>query len=186
MPCFKRLDLRVDVSELREQLKAHPELFGQYPMRGNFQGSPHREMTDIWVRYNDVTPFLESGDFSKFGDEHDSVWYPCAQLIPAVRPVVFSIMAAVQGERLGGVLITKLPPGGKIHPHTDSGWHARYYDKFYVPVEDYGSVFGFEDGDIHPEPGEVYWFDNSRRHWVVNDADGERVSMIVCIKTGGH
>jgi hypothetical protein len=31
--------------------------------------------------------------------------------LPAVRKIVFDVMHAVQGEKLGGVLITKVPPG---------------------------------------------------------------------------
>jgi quercetin dioxygenase-like cupin family protein len=133
-------------------------------------------MSDIWVRYNDIKNLGE-----KFNDEHDSVWYPVAKRIPEVFPIVFGIMSAVSGERLGGVLITKLPPGGKIERHTDHGWHARYYDKYYVGIQT-GGVFGFEDGDIRSNEGDVYWFDNSIPHWVINDSDKDRVSLIVCIK----
>lgn len=175
--------MNVDVLPLQARLKERADLFGQYPMRGEFEGSPHAEMKDIWVRYNDVQPYLESGDWSTFGDEHDSIWYPSYYEIPEVKKVIFDVMSYVDGERLGGVLITKLPPGGKIYPHTDSGWHASYYDKYYVPVENYnGSIFGFEDGVISPKIGEVYWFDNSKLHWVENNSAGDRIAMIICIR----
>lgn len=153
-------------------------------MRGEGE-SPHSEMTDIWIRYRDVVPHLISGDFSDFSDEHDSIWYPSSREIPEVKDVIFSVMSHVRGERLGGVLITKLSPGGKIKPHTDSGWHASYYDKFYVPIEDYGSEFGFESGVIQPKLGEVYQFDNSKLHWVNNETTGDRIAMIICIKHAG-
>jgi hypothetical protein len=34
-----------------------------------------------------------------------------------------------------GVLITRIKPGQICKPHTDPGWHARYYDKFAVQIE---------------------------------------------------
>jgi hypothetical protein len=93
-------------------------------------------------------------------------------------------MHIVDGERLGGILITKLPAGGHIARHTDAGWHAQYYDKFYVPILNHkGSVFGFDDGIIEPELGEAWWFDNSNPHWVDNKSDCDRIAMIVCIRT---
>jgi len=92
-------------------------------------------------------------------------------------------MAMVRGERLGGVLITRLPPGGKIYPHADAGWHAAYYDKYFVPVQNKaGATFGFIDGDINPSIGDVWKFNNSVPHWVNNDSDEDRIAMIICIK----
>jgi hypothetical protein len=94
-------------------------------------------------------------------------------------------MSMVNGERLGGVLITRLPPGGEITAHTDGGWHAEYYNKYYVPIKNLaGSIFGFIDGVIDPNIGEVWKFDNSVPHWVKNNSSEERIAMIICIKGG--
>lgn len=180
----RKLDLTVDVAALKNALHEKAHLFGQHPYRAEAPGSPHSEMTDIWVRYNDVKPFIESGDFSTFADEHDSVWYDAYYELPEVHDPIFDVMAAVDGERLGGILITKLPPGGKITPHVDGGWHAAYYDKYYVPIQNKdGAIFAFDDGVIAPDEGDVYWFDNSKNHWVENNSDTDRIAMIICIKT---
>lgn len=179
----KKLDIKVDVAGLKAKLSLLNNLFGEYPYRGNIEGGPHSEMQDIWIRYNDVKPFIESDDFSKFADEHNSIWYKSADLMP-VKKIIFDLMSYVSGERLGGVLITKLPPKGKIAPHVDGGWHASYYEKYYVPIQNSeGSIFCFEDGEIHPEDGDIYWFDNSYLHWVNNDSNKDRIAMIICIKT---
>ncbi len=179
-----KLNLILDVEALKNALNDNRDLFGQYPQRGESKDSPHKEMKDIWIRYNDVKPFLKSGDFTHFADEHDSVWYDCVLKLPQVFDLVFKIMSEVQGERLGGVLITKLPPGGEIKPHTDAGWHSDYYDKYYVCIQNKkGSNFYFHDGVVAPQEGEVYWFDNSNLHWVKNKTDIERIAMVVCIKT---
>jgi len=176
---FFKLPFVVNVAQLCKSLERNSDLFDQHPERRSAYSSPHNGMTDIWVRYNAYDRFGDG-----FNDEHVPVWYPCLRRIPQVLPVVFDIFQFVGGEMLGGVLITKLPAGGKIESHVDSGWHAGYYDKFYVPVKNAeGSVFCFEDGVIYPEIGSVYWFNNSVPHWVENNSNEDRISMIVCIRT---
>lgn len=174
----------LDITELQTQLIANYDEFDKYHYRRTFPNSPHAQMSDIWARYNDIKPFEEKGDLKGFEAEHDSIWYPVIKKIPAVKKVCFDLMYAVDGERLGGILITKLPPKGMIARHTDAGWHAQYYDKFYVPVlNEKGSVFCFDDGIIEPEYGDAWWFDNSNPHWVENNSNSDRIAMIVCIRT---
>lgn len=176
---FAKLDLTIDVEPLKAMLEVS-NLWNKYPFR---KSGPHIEMTDIWVRYNDIQPYLKSGDLTHINDEHDSVWYR-SPITSLVKDIANKIMFHVQGERLGGILITKLPPNGRIKEHIDGGWHAGYYDKYYVCVKDSGSKFIFESGNIEPNEGEVFWFDNSKKHAVQN-ANQERMAMIICIKTDG-
>ena len=184
MYSFNRVAEGLDISPVLAELADNGHLFGEFNARKTATGSPHSEMDDIWVRYGDVSEMVKSGDYSGLADEHDSIWL---QDLPAVKRICFDVMALVDGERLGGVLITKLPAGGKIAPHSDNGWHAKYYDKFYVPiVNKVGSVFGFECGNLIAEAGEVWEFNNSRVHWVNNDSNCERIAMIICIKAGVH
>ncbi len=181
---FQKLDLKIDALPLQQELKGKSHLYGRHTYRSDGPDSPHREMTDIWLRYKDVQPHIKSGDFSTFADEHDSVWYPAYYELQHSTKIIFDVMVAMKGIRLGGILITKLPAGKTIKPHVDGGWHANYYRKFYVPIENLpGAVFGFEQGDIKPELGEVYEFDNSQLHWVNNDSKGDRVAMIICLRS---
>lgn len=182
MQNFLKIADGLDVVALRLALVRQPELFGLRTARADVDASPHTQMTDIWARYN-APEHLAQGP-AAFNGEHDSVWYPEAAFIPQVRPVVFDLMRRVEGERLGGVLITKIPPAGRIAPHVDGGWHAGYYEKYYVPIQNEpGAVFGFEEGEIHAIPGEAYWFNNSRLHWVENHSTCDRIAMIVCIRS---
>jgi len=172
-----RIGLTVDTELLKEQLFYKPYLWDKNNARRMGPGSPHVEMRDIWIRAN-KNP--EGTDYTK---EHDSEWYPAFQALPACRQIIFDVMAAVDGERLGDILITKLPPGGKIHPHVDGGWHAKYYQKFYVPIKNApGATFNFEDGIIEPDEGDVYYFENDKLHWVENKSQQDRIAMIICIR----
>lgn len=177
---FIRLPIMFDTEKAVEFLKSDHSFWDEHNKRRTFPNSPHAEMVDIWVRFGDVS----NGDYSALGKDHDSVWYQSASVIPDIKRMVFELMSAVNGERLGGVLITKLPPGGVIKPHVDSGWHANYYEKFYIALSNQdGARFCFEHDNINAKNGECYWFRNDVLHWVENDSDQDRIAMIVCIKT---
>lgn len=172
-----------NVLPLQQAIKRQPWLFGQHIERCTGE-SPHRETTDIWVRFNKDIPPFGGKPWQFSNDEHDSQWYPSYYMLPQVRPLVFDLMHLVDGERLGAVFITKTPPGCKIHPHTDNRWHAEYYDKYYIPIQNNeGATFEFPDGVIKPNLGEVWWFDNSVDHWVNNSSTEDRLSLIVCIRS---
>lgn len=166
----------INVGPLREALAAHPQLWNQNTARTEDSGSPHHGLDDIWVRFADPATMREDGS-------HDSIWYPPADVLP-VRDYVRALMASVHGERLGGVLITRIPAGKTCKPHTDPGWHARHYDKFAVQVDSApGQAFHFDGISLETKPGDVFWFDNSHRHWVTNESDQDRITLIVCIRT---
>jgi len=147
--------------------------------------NPHTEMSDIWVRFNAWENF--HGDLRAMCAPHKSVWYPVADEVPALRLLVNDVLAHLGPVELGMVLITRLPPGGKINPHVDGGWHAAYYnDKYAVQLQGNAEQsFNFQNHWISPNPGEVFWFDNSQLHWVFNDSSEDRMTMIICTRKIG-
>jgi hypothetical protein len=175
----------VDVSVLVDEIDNQPELWDQYRLRTKAYDSPnpHATIHDIWIRYNDWKHYnpKKPRDFHK---QHDSVFYPAYYKLPAIRPHLFDLIRAVKATRLGGVLITRIPPGHSVGPHKDLGWHAGYYRKFAVQLKG-GPQQGFHfDGEtIIADAGEVYEFDNAHLHWVTNDSDRDRMTMIVCLTT---
>jgi len=178
MTPFNKLDIRFDVSYLKHWLE-DCDLFGEHNQRA-CEGSPHKEMTDIWVRYKNPEECIKSGDWSSFGLEHKSEWL---KDVPMIKDISNQLMEFLNGSVLGGILITKLSAGGKIHPHTDSGWHAEYYDKYLIPIKNsYGAIFCFDNGTIKPKEGDVYAFRNDVTHWVDNNSDDDRIAMVICIK----
>lgn len=179
---IKHLVSGLNVAPAVAQLAANPQVWDTHKLRTNRYGTPHGQVSDIWVRYNDWGNF--SGDVAKFVMEpHESVWYPVADALTEIRHLVSQVMALVSGEELGGVLITRVPPGGEVAPHIDQGWHAQYYDKYAVQLKgNKNQVFWFEDCELRPEPGDLYTFDNSRLHAVYNHSDEERITLIICIR----
>jgi len=169
----------LNVTTLVAELQRNSHLWNQYTMRTERDTSPHYGLDDIWVRFNDYANFK---DQASFNEEHDSVWYE-SKLIPHVKELVYPLMAAVKGERLGGVLITRIKPGKTCLPHEDHGWHAHYYHKYGIQLK--GGInqsFNFDNESLVTFPGDVFWFNNANMHWVNNDSDQDRITMIVCIK----
>lgn len=169
---FRKITEGLDVQPVIDAIDRNPHLWDQIPIRRIYEGSPHSEMVDIWVRFG--KELIEG--------EHEAVWYD-SEVAEAVKPIAEKLMDLVGGARLGGIWITKLPAGGKIDPHIDRGWHAGFYDKYYISLKSpKGSAFGFECGDIVSESGDCYFFRNDVLHWVTNNSDEERLTMIICIR----
>jgi hypothetical protein len=174
----------IDTAPLLLALARQPKLWNRHGMRKEIPEGPHAQMDDIWLRYNDEKPFRESGDWSTFNDEHESIFYPAWYALPQARPIVFGMMGRTEATRLGGVLITRIPAGGRIEPHVDGGWHATYYNtKLYVVLQSNPQcVNTVENERVAMAPGEVWYFDNTKMHEVVNDGPDDRITLIVCLR----
>jgi len=182
-PSIQKLASGFHVEPLIRQLEAHPELWNEHTLRTDRYRTPHEGVSDIWVRFNAWENF--DGDAVKFTMEpHESAWYPCITKIPSAWSLARKVYRHVGGKKLGGILITRIPARGEVKPHIDSGWHATHYGKFAVQIKGNGDqAFCFEDSQLHPLPGDMYEFDNSRLHWVRNDSSEERITLICCIRT---
>ena len=175
MSKIKLISQGAHVAPFLWELQAHPELWNQHTTRTESPESPHFGLDDIWARFGDPARASD-------GSPHDSFWYPAADVL-GIKEFCLDLMRAVDGVELGGVLITRIPPGKECKPHTDPGWHARRYQKFGVQITSApGQKFCFEGEELETRPGDVFWFDNQFSHWVTNPTPYERVTMIVCIR----
>lgn len=171
----------VDVVPLLLALKVNAHLWDENKLRTQHDLTPHKQVHDIWLRFNDLA--LYKDDFSGVVDEHESINYPAWYALPEARSIIFSLMARVEGVRLGRCLITKLPPGGRIEPHVDGGEHAAYYERFHICLQSQpGIVFRTGEESVTMRPGEVWWFDNKIEHEVINNSADDRLHLIVDIK----
>lgn len=117
-------------------------------------------------------------------DQHENFDQPVFKLLPEARPLIFQLMTAVQGERLGRILINKLKPGGRIYPHADTPVHAEYWDRFHIVLQSApGSLFRCGDECVNMETGDVWWFNNRLEHEVVNNSADDRIHMVIDIRT---
>ena len=189
MKHFELISEGVDVQPALDELRACDDLWNAHAVRKTAPGTPHAAMDDLWLRFNDVGPF-ERGErpWSEFSAEHTPVNYPAWQRLPSLRAIIFDLMRKVEAEALYGVLITRIPPGGRIGKHVDDSWHVQWTDKLYLSLKSApGAVFGCDhEGvveELNPRPGQVWLFDNRRAHWVENNSSEDRITLIVCVRT---
>ncbi len=101
--------------------------------------------------------------------------------LPACRELIDEVVRHCELANLGGVLITKIPPGKQVYPHQDHGWHAEHYEKFAVLLEgNKEQAFCYDDGEYRCGRGEAWTFNNQATHWVKNDSGIDRITLIVC------
>ena len=164
----------IPVTGIHWALQQHTELWNQNTARTQNPDSPHHGLDDLWVRYG-----APDQDPSK---PHDSHWHAPADVL-GLKPICLDIMRLVGGSIMGGVLITRIPPGATCKPHHDRGWHADVHDKYALQITSApGQKFCFDDIEIETAPGDLFWFENQSTHWVLNPTNYERITMIACIK----
>lgn len=165
----------LSISDIYWRILSNPQLWNEHKERTQDQQSPHYGLDDIWARFGEKERAVD-------GKEHESVWYPSADIL-GVKDFCLSLADHLQAKALGGVLITRIPPGKECKPHEDHGWHARIYEKFALQIASApGQVFCFDDVELETRPGDLFTFDNQYMHWVKNPTNYERITMIICIK----
>lgn len=162
------------------ELQRNPELWNANPVRKTFAGTPHAAMDDIWVRGRPVSELVDTAAYKA---EFISEFYPAWAVLPSLRPLVFGMMTQTQAVHLGGILITRLPPGGKILPHVDSdSWHARHFNtKFHLTLTGQ-SVSRCGGEAVTMQTGDIWTFNNQIEHSVENHGDCDRIVLIVAMR----
>lgn len=184
MEHFTKIRSGIDVAPLRTQLAAYPELWNTRRERTPTD-SPHHGVDDLWVRYRSPEELTSP---ERFAEPHFAVFYPAWDLLPALRPIVFSLMAQVEAVHLGGILLTRIPPGGRVKPHHDrGGWHAEFFNtKVYVGVQTNPQCVNRCAGDeMVIGDGDAVIFNNLLVHSVENDGPTDRITLICCFRTEG-
>jgi hypothetical protein len=187
---FQLISEGIDVAPILAEMADCADLWDAHTARKNGEGSPHKQMSDLWLRFNSVGPF-ERGErpWSEFSAEHTPINYPAWYRLPTLRKAIFDLMHMVDGEALYGVIITRIAPGSGIDPHRDDSFHVQLTEKFYLSLQsEPGARFHCIEPDgavesLQPKPGEWWLFDNRKTHAVTNRSGADRITAIACIRT---
>lgn len=177
----------VDVMPLLLAIKRRPDLWREDTYLRDYPQGPFGEVESIILRFPPRTVHETEAELQKHLvtiDQHENIDYPPYKKLIEARPLVMSLMSYVGGERLGRVMINKLAPGGRIFPHADTPAHATYWDRFHIVLESYPGVdFRCGEEHVYMAQGDVWWFQNLVEHEVHNSSDGDRIHLIVDIRT---
>lgn len=183
MKHFQQLAAGINVTPLMNALQRQPELWDANPIRTQHPGTAHAQVSDILLRFNDLSEYLRTGDPTTITDDREAIAYPAWDKLPQVRPVIFDLMRTVEATRLGRVIITKLPPGREITPHEDQGAPAEYYERYQVALQSLpGSLFHIGEETVNFRSGDVWMIDNRTIHSVQNNSADDRIVMIVDLR----
>jgi len=178
-----RLLSMLPVGETLDELAKCDDLWNQHKDRTEGEASPHREIDDIFVRF--LAPEHLANKAAYLGP-HIGVWYPAIKRMPSIRPICLWLMHGLKAVSLGGVLITRIPPGAQVYPHHDRGrWHASYFNaKVYVVLQGNAQCINYAEGgdEVIMKTGECWLFNNQVEHSVVNNGDAARISLIVAMR----
>jgi len=190
---FNLISTGFEVGTYLSQLSNHPELwdhgrdFRKIPRYGG-ELSPHRDSQDIWVRHQNYESF---GEYDKEVGKKSlmiptiSEWYPESLNLPAAKDMAQEVCKTLGAIQMGGSYLIRLDAGKKVHPHRDFSWHSTYYNKYMVILKTQdGVVFGWEgSGNLIPETGDLWNFENDTVHWVNNDSDSDMIIATFSVRT---
>lgn len=147
-----RLGLTVDAARVRAEVDALPDAF--WGSRGG-RGGVHDRAEAVWLRGHapaERRPGIEERE-------------PFA-LLPSLRQLV---MERIPAEPMR-CLLARLPAGGTVPAHADSGPYFARTLRLHVPVVTSPAVKMYSDGRVyHMQPGEVWALNNAAIHGVLND-----------------
>ena len=173
---FYKLIEGLDTTSIVHALQTQPHLWNRNDLRRST--AELSECDDIWLRFPTEQACVDQGLGS-----YDCVNYPAMAALPQVRSIVFALMRQVEGERLGPMMITRLAPGARIYPHDDGKVHTSYYKRYQVALHsEPGVLFRAGDETVNMRTGDIWWFDNSIEHEVINNSADDRLALIVDIR----
>lgn len=187
MKNFMRISAGVDINPLLLAVKRRPDLWKEDTYLRDYPQGPFKQIESIMLRFptksvHETEAELQS-HLSTY-DQHENIDYPAYKLLTDARPLVMNLFRYVEGERLGRVMINKIAPGGVIFPHVDTKSHTDYYSRFHIVLQSQpGVVFRAGDEQVYMSTSEVWWFDNSQEHEVINNSTDDRIHMIIDIRT---
>jgi hypothetical protein len=174
----------IKVDHLLAELAEYPELWDRYTFRTQlYESSPHKEVHDIWVRFRDYSDFDEDDPQEFFNNPNADYgqWYATAWMLKGIKQTIENIVTLCDINELGGCLITKIPSRCQVKPHKDLGYHPEYFkDKYLLCLQsNKDQKFCYANEEHIGLPGELFIFDNQAEHWVENNSDEDRISLLI-------
>jgi hypothetical protein len=175
---FLKIAAGVDIVPLLTAIQRQPELWNENSLRTSHELTPHKEVSDIWVWFNDLKDNVADAI-----EDLQTVPYPAWDKLPQLRPILFDLMRRVEGVQLGRCVITRLEPGKKIEPHIDQGTPATFYTRFQVALQcEPGCNFIIDDEQVNFRAGEVWMINNRAEHSVINNSSVDRIALIIDVR----
>lgn len=183
MKHFHRVAAGVGVGPLMHAIARQPDLWNRNRWRTTYTGTPHGDIDDILLRYSGGAAIAGPDTAEAVQQDDCPVWHPAAARLPQAKPLVLALMQEVGAYQLDRLLVTRLPPGGRILPHADN--HGSYVHRdgaarYHVVLQGLpGSMFRCGGEEVCMRTGEIWWFNPHQVHEVLNNSADDRVHLLV-------
>lgn len=170
----------LNVAPLLASLQRQPELWSEYTFRQRFIGNTNRDTETVFLRY---TKGRALRDIYLEADEASD--WPAFEKLPEARDLLARFCELLEPQKIGRMFIVALRPGGKVLPHEDVGMYSDRFERFHIPLQsDDGNEFFCQSSEsitesVFMRPGELWWFNHKKLHWVVNGSARDRLHLIV-------
>lgn len=160
----------IDVSQIVSELDANKDLWKVDDFYKKYPIPIFKEIDTLTLRY------CKEGDIEGI---NSSIYH----LFESVREEVSSAMFFMRAERIGAVMVNKLPPGASIPEHTDVNVNSMYYHRFHLVVETNDDVVTTVGGEeFKMNVGELWLFDYTKPHSFVNNGSTDRIHIVFDMK----
>jgi len=182
MKYFTQVMSEIYVTPLLRQIKSHPELWGKYSTWT--EGKPETVLSQMGMANNYIE--LRYNKSPEGMPAHPMNWNrEPFHILTEAQKIVFDLMAAVQGEILGRIIISKMKPGEVIKPHVHIVQFNQppIFETYQIPLQvEHGVVFACGNEVCYMKPGTAWTFPNQIEHSVYNDSLLDRISMMIDIR----
>lgn len=187
---FLKIAEGVNTKPLLNTIARKPDLWKADTFLRKFPQGPFGETDTIYLRFQDKVPVEDDEQLELYKqnrlaghDLHECPWRDEINELPEARAHILALMSATGATRLGRCMLNRLVQGGHIFPHADSPEHAGYWDRYHIVLQSSpGNTFRCGDETIWMKEGEVWWFQNSIEHEVLNSSAEERIHLIVDLR----
>lgn len=183
MQHFRKIADGIALSAFRRELSAQPDAWLADTSRQT-KIRCQRETRNIFLRtaQKPFPPGVTNGN-----DVHESRNTRMAARFPDTLGWC-EAFCRLTGGRLGRVTLVSLEPQGRVYPHIDHGDYYALRDRYHLVIASPGgSPLVTEDETAVLQEGELWVFNNKRRHEALNIADRPRVHLIFDVEPApGH
>jgi hypothetical protein len=162
----------VDIAAIRNDVLAIPDVVW------DFENSSKPNSFEVLDRTRHIV-FRFISTMRDWRESYDRpLWNPWRSRL---EPVLLQAVSAYGYARADfpRVMLARMPPGGVIHPHRDTGVAALWPHKIHVPIVTNDKVsFLVGDTQYHFPEGEAFEINNLGVHAARNDGDCDRIHLI--------
>lgn len=179
MKNFHQIATGIDVMPAMQEIMRNQDLWDKNTLRTKTPGTPHAEVNDIWLLFNEIDP----ADPMRAANDLIVRPYEAWLKLQWCKKLAIDTLARVWGRQLGRVIVTKLEPGKQIPSHKDAGAPAQYFSRYQIALQSLpGAIFTIEDEAVMFESGSAWWINNRAEHSVKNNSKDDRVVLIVDVR----